>query len=135
FIARGGMGQVWAAWDMQLDVPVAVKTMSASLSGSAAIVARFEREAKAAAQIRSPHAVLVSAYGLEGEIPFMVMERLEGEDLSRRLKQKRRLSLQETGEVVRGVCKALRRAHDLGIVHRDLKPANIFYARHDEDEI
>lgn len=61
------------------------------------------------------------------------MELLEGEGyLSKRLKRRERLPISEVAEIVRGACKALRRAHDLEMVHRDLKPANIFHAKQDD---
>lgn len=137
-LAAGGMGSVWAAWNTHLDVPVAVKFMAPALAGSADLVARFEREARAAAQLRSPHVVQIFEHGLEGETPFIVMELLEGEDLGARIRRRGRLPVGETARVVAGVCKALRRAHAMGMVHRDLKPANIFLARtgdpDDDDE-
>ncbi|MFO0587847.1 MAG: serine/threonine-protein kinase [Polyangiaceae bacterium] len=134
-IARGGMGSVWAAFNSQLETPIAVKFMSPEGVGSPELVARFQREAKAAAQIRSPHVVQIFEHGMHGGLPFIVMELLEGEDLGARLRREERLSLPQVGEIVTQVCKALRRAHEMGIVHRDLKPANVFLARHDDDEI
>ncbi len=129
------MGSVWAAQNTQLEAPVAVKFMAPDAVGSPELVARFQREAKAAAQIRSPHVVQIFEHGMHLGLPFIVMELLEGEDLGSRLRRAVRLSLAETCEVVTQVCKALRRAHEMGIVHRDLKPANVFLARHDEDEV
>ncbi|MBK8253066.1 MAG: protein kinase [Polyangiaceae bacterium] len=134
-LARGGMGAVWTAWNEQLEVPVAVKFMAAEALGSAELVARFEREAKSAAQLRSPHVVQIYEHGVHSGVPFMVMELLDGEDLSKRLKMRGRLSLDETGRIVTDVCKALRRAEELKIVHRDLKPGNIFLARSGDDEV
>src|SRR5262245_32347200 len=95
-VARGGMGAVWAARNMQLNIPVAVKFMAPDTIGSAELVARFEREAKAAAQLRSPHVVHIYEHGVVHGTPFMVMEFLEGEDLSKRLRTRGRLSLKET---------------------------------------
>src|SRR6185295_19301074 len=79
-LAQGGMGSVWLAFDTKLEVPVAVKLMAPALAGSAELVARFEREAKAAAQLRSPHVVQVFEHGVDADagVPFIVMERLEG---------------------------------------------------------
>jgi serine/threonine-protein kinase len=134
-IASGGMGTVWRARNLQLDVPVAVKVMAPRVASSAGFVARFEREAKAAAQIRSPHVVTVHEHGVHEGLPYMIMELLEGEDLHQRLKRETRLSLAATARVVRDVCRALHRAHDLGIVHRDLKPANVFLARDLDEEV
>jgi serine/threonine-protein kinase len=134
-IAKGGMGAVWAAWNSQLDVPVAIKFMTAEALSSAELVARFEREAKAAAQLRSPQVVQIFETGVVDGVPFMVMELLEGEDLSRRLKSRGRLPIDEAARIVGEVCKALRRAHEMGIIHRDLKPANVFLSRNGDDEV
>jgi serine/threonine protein kinase len=134
-IARGGMGSVWSAFNTQLETPVAVKFMSPSAMSSPEMVGRFLREAKAAAQLRSPHVVQIFEHGVHEGLPYIAMELLEGEDLGKRISGRGRLSLAETADVVAQVCKALRRAHEAGIVHRDLKPANVFLARHDDDEI
>ena len=134
-LARGGMGSVWVGWHTQLDVPVAVKFMDPSLAADPAARERFEREAKAAAQLRSPHVVQVLDYGVENDRPFLVMERLEGEDLRDRLRRVGRLSLESASRILNQCCKALRLAADSGIVHRDLKPGNIFLAKSGGDEV
>ncbi|MEZ4310388.1 MAG: serine/threonine-protein kinase [Polyangiaceae bacterium] len=113
---------------------MAVKFMSPPLAGPIDLVARFEREARAAAQIRSPHVVQIFEHGIDGGLPFIVMELLEGEDLGARMRRVGRLPLAETARIVAAVCKALRRAHAMGIVHRDLKPANVFLARSGEED-
>jgi eukaryotic-like serine/threonine-protein kinase len=133
-LAKGGMGSVWVARHVQLDVEVAVKFMAPAYAESADGRARFEREAKAAAQLKSPNVVQVHDYGIADEIPYLVMELLQGEDLGERLRRQRRLSLTAAAAVLGPVCKALRRAHEAGIVHRDLKPGNIFLARQDDEE-
>ena len=133
-LARGGMGAVWVARHIQLDAPVAVKFMDPSCAASASSRARFEREAKAAASLHNPHVVAVRDYGVEGNLPYLVMELLRGENLSVRLHRERRLSLQATSRILGQIAKALRRAHEGGLIHRDLKPANIFLARQDDDE-
>ncbi len=134
-IGRGGMGSVWAARHLQLDTLVAIKFIdSVSDVGDARI--RFEREARAAAQLRSPHVVQILDHGIDDdERPYIAMELLEGEDLGERLRRTPRLSLQATATIVIQAAKALRRAHDGGVIHRDLKPGNIFLARFDDDEV
>lgn len=134
-LAHGGMGCVWLGRHLQLDVDVAVKFMDPSLAASAQSRARFEREAKASAQLSGPNVVQVHDYGVEDDTPYIVMERLHGEDLNARLAREGRLSVPVMAGILRQICKALRRAHEMGIVHRDLKPANIFLALIDEDEI
>jgi serine/threonine-protein kinase len=133
--ASGGMGFVWRAWNTQLEIPVAVKVMAAGMADLPDFVARFELEARAAAQIRSPHVVSIYEHGVHEGLPYMVMELLEGEDLSKRLKREKRLTMIATSQIVRDMCKALQRAHDLRIVHRDIKPANVFLARDGDEEI
>jgi serine/threonine-protein kinase len=136
-ISGGGMGSVWLAHHGQLDAPVAVKFMHGSLLDMQGARARFEREAKAAAQIRSPYVVHVYDHGIDDETgaPFIVMEYLEGHDLGRRLRGGRRLPLDQAVRNCEQVCKGLHRAHKLGIVHRDLKPGNIFLAERDDDMV
>ena len=134
-IGRGGMGSVWAARHLQLDTLVAVKFID-SVSDVADARMRFEREARAAAQLRSPHVVQILDHGIDDdERPYIAMELLEGEDLGERLRRTPRLSLQATATIVTQAAKALRRAHDGGVIHRDLKPGNIFLARFDDDEV
>lgn len=134
-LSQGGMGAVWTARHLTLDVPVAVKLMAPAFAASAEGRARFEREAKASAHVKSPYVVQVHDYGLEGETPYIVMELLEGEDLDARLRREGRLTPAATLSVVTQVCKALRALHEKGIVHRDLKPANIFLTRQGGDEL
>ena len=134
-LAQGGMGSVWVAFNTQLEVPVAVKFMAPAMVQSTELVARFEREAKAAAQLRNPHVVQIFEHGVDRGIPFIAMELLEGEDLTARLKKRGRLPVGETARILGDVCKALRKAHEMGIVHRDLKPANVFLSRHEEYEV
>ena len=126
----GGMGVVVAATHLQLEERVALKflTSDALLSGEA--VARFAREARAAVKIKSEHVARVIDVGtLETGAPYMVMEYLEGSDLSQVLSAKVRLPVEEAVEYILQACEALAEAHVLGIIHRDLKPANLFLIR------
>jgi serine/threonine-protein kinase len=125
-LARGGMGFVWVARHLQLDIDVAIKFMAPASLASPEARARFEREAKASARLQSPNIVQIYDYGIEDDLPFLVMELLRGEDLEARLRRDGRLSLAETRAIVAPVCAALLRAHDAGLIHRDLKPANLF---------
>ncbi|MEJ7732287.1 MAG: protein kinase [Polyangiaceae bacterium] len=134
-LAQGGMGSVWAAWDISLERRVALKFMIGDSAGCSDRRARFEREAKAAAKLRTPHVVQVFEHGVEAGVPFMVMELLDGEDLGKRLRRRGRLSVWEVSSLASGVARALRHAHEAALVHRDLKPQNIFVAREDDLEI
>jgi len=132
-LAKGGMGSVWAAQHVSLDVPVAVKFMDPRLADVNELRARFEREAKAAAQLRMPNVVQILDYGVEETTPYLVMEFLKGEDLGARLARDGRLSMHDAVPILTQIGKALRRAHDEGIVHRDLKPANVFLSDQDDE--
>jgi serine/threonine-protein kinase len=143
------MGSVWAATHLALETPVAIKfmtwtapqaeeTANRDAGGDDDAVeraTRFEREAKAAAQIRSANVVQVFDYGLERGVPFIVMELLVGEDLQKRLQREGRLSPEATARLTQSITRALQRAHDLGLVHRDLKPGNIFLAKEGDHEV
>jgi serine/threonine-protein kinase len=134
-LGRGGMGSVWLAHDTSLDTPCAVKFIEDEAAHSTAMRARFEREAKAAAQLRSPHVVQILVHGVWQDQPYIAMELLEGEDLGARIERLGRLPAADTVEFVSQVSRALTKAHALGIVHRDLKPENIFLVRDDDREI
>jgi serine/threonine-protein kinase len=134
-LGAGGMGAIWRAEHLVLKAPVAVKLIDREAVPDDDTMARFLREAQAAAALRSPHVVQIIDYGVDGKIPFMVMELLEGENLAQRLKRMRRLSRQETARVLTQVGRAVQRAHEAGIVHRDLKPENVFVVRNEDDEI
>jgi serine/threonine-protein kinase len=134
-IGKGGMGSVWQARHLGLDIDCAIKFIEGEMGKIADVKARFEREAKAAAQLKSPHVVQVIDHGVFDGTPFIAMELLDGMDLSRRLAERRRLSPGEVNFVVGQVCRALSKAHAAGIVHRDLKPDNIFLVKDDDREI
>jgi serine/threonine-protein kinase len=133
-LRKGGMGSVWAAEHLALRTQVAVKFMSAALAEDDEMVTRFTREAAFAAHIKSPHVVHVYDHGLTDDgVPFIVMELLEGEDLSERVKRLGPLSLLEVATILSHLCKALSKAHQAGIVHRDLKLNNVFLVDVDGD--
>jgi len=130
-LGRGGMGSVWLAHHLSLDVPCAVKFVDEELTAPA-LRQRFEAEARAAARLKGPHVVQILDYGVWEGRPYIAMELLEGEDLAARLHRVSRLGLGETATIVTHVARALMRAHATGVVHRDLKPANIFLTHDDE---
>jgi len=137
------MGSVWEALHLGLQSAVVIKFVRfdrAAVDGDDAaheqlLRTRFEREARAAAQVRSANVVQILDYGVDRGMPYLVMEMLEGEDLAARLGKSGRLSLVDTASIVRQVARALERAHGAGLVHRDLKPQNIFLARDGADEV
>jgi serine/threonine-protein kinase len=134
-LGRGGMGSVWYATHLGLDVPCAVKFIEGEGAQLPDVQARFEREAKAAAHLRSPHVVQILDHGVWQGTPYIAMELLDGEDVGKRLARLGRLPPRELLAIVTQVCRALTKAHSQGIVHRDLKPDNIFLVRDDDREI
>ncbi len=133
--ARGGMGAIWQAHHTELEVAVAVKIINAELALSEVALGRFRQEARASAQLRSPHVVQILDYGVDDGAPYMVMELLKGTDLATLIETSGRLRIGRVLEIATGVCKALRIAHEANIVHRDLKPENIFIATVGGEEI
>src|SRR5689334_5150186 len=132
-LGAGGMGTLWRAHHLELDIDVALKVVSAR-GATAGSLKRFKREAQSAAKLRSPHIVRVLDFGeFEGQ-PYLAMELLRGEDLAARLGRVGTLPFDACARIIREVAKALEVAHRAGIVHRDLKPANIFLEQvHDEE--
>jgi serine/threonine-protein kinase len=108
---------------------VAIKVLREGLSKDPEILARFHREAKAASSLKSRYVVRIYEYGTtEKNLPFIVMEYLDGNDLSRELDLRGVLPLEEAASYVAQTCHAIVEAHEAGIVHRDLKPTNLFLA-------
>ena len=126
----GGMGVVVAAHHIQLDERVAIKFLLPETVGNPETVARFVREARAAAKIKSEHVARVSDVGtLPDGAPYMVMEYLEGSDLASFLRQQGPLPLEQAADFILQASEAVAEAHSAGIVHRDLKPGNLFVTR------
>ena len=118
------MGEVYRATDTNLARQVAIKVLPASVAADPDRLARFDREAKTLAALNHPN--IAAIYGLEKSsgITALVMELVEGEDLSQRI-ARRAMPLAETLPIAREIAAALEAAHEQGIIHRDLKPANI----------
>jgi len=125
-LSEGGMGVVYRAEHVFLKRDVALKRLHRELTGHGQAVARFEREAQAAARIDHPNVcqVLDCGVGDDGTF-FIAMELLEGTPLDRRIAEAAPLTLAEISDVGAQICDALQRAHALEIVHRDLKPENV----------
>jgi serine/threonine-protein kinase len=133
-LAAGGMGSVWLARHLQLQTDVAVKLLDVGPAASADAHARFEREAKALSKLRHPNIVQVHDFGLDDDMPYLVMELLRGESVDARLKRDGRMPIRTVGAMLGQVAKGLRRAHEAGFVHRDLKPGNLFIVKGDDEE-
>jgi len=126
-IGHGGMAVVYEADHVHLPRKYAIKLFSPTLASSPMLMKRFQREATVTCRLDHPNIVEVSDFGHDRELgPYIVMERLVGENLSRRLARVKRLDLVQACDVVEQVCSALTVAHADGVVHRDLKPGNIF---------
>ncbi len=128
-LGEGGMGVVVAAMHIELDQRVALKFLLPEALAHPAIIDRFAREARAAAKIRSQHVARVIDTGkMANGAPFMVMEYLQGKDLSQLLTANGPFPIETAVDYVLQAIEALAEAHNAGIVHRDLKPANLFLA-------
>ena len=124
-LGAGGMGEVYRARDTRLDRDVAIKILPHAFFADAERVARFQREAKILASLNHPH--IAAIYGLHDEgdgVRALVMELVEGEDLSQRL-TRGPIPLDEALPIATQIAEALEAAHEQGIIHRDLKPANV----------
>ncbi|WP_438030562.1 protein kinase domain-containing protein [Sorangium sp. So ce233] len=126
-LGQGGMGAVFEGENLRIRRRVAIKLLHANISSQAESVARFEREAQAAARIGSDHICEVLDLGvLPDGTRYMVMEYLEGETLGAKIQRMGRLGPEATVPIMAQVLEALGAAHAAGIIHRDLKPDNIF---------
>jgi len=133
-IGSGGMGTVWEGVHSALGQKVAIKFIKPAYASHADARKRFEIEARAAAKLKTKHAVQVYDFGMTDDgIPYIVMEYLEGRSLSELLMDEGPLPGREVGLIISQAARALAKAHAAGIVHRDLKPDNIFLATNAED--
>ena len=130
-IGRGGMGEVYHATGAAGET-AAVKLLHADAAASPDQLARFERETRSAARIHNPHVVKVLAVGrTDGNVPYLAMELLDGQDLAQLLRELQRLPPGKVVALVRQVAGGLDAAHECGVVHRDIKPQNLFLAEAD----
>ena len=131
-LGKGGMGVVIEARHLRLNQNVALKLLLPSGHALGETVTRFEREARAAARLQSPHVVrILDVDVLPNGCPFMVMERLRGRELADEIKERGQLPVVEAVGYVLQACAAMAVAHRMGIVHRDLKPSNLFLSESD----
>jgi eukaryotic-like serine/threonine-protein kinase len=126
-LGEGGMGAVWIAEHLGLQTQVVVKFMAEELAATDEGKNRFSKEAAATAQVRSPHVVQTLDYGVtDDNVPYLVMELLDGHDLGREIDQCGKLKPETVVALVIQLSRALSRVHECGIIHRDIKPNNIF---------
>ena len=135
-LGAGGMGVVCEAVHVDLGKRVAIKLIDKSMKESEMIVARFKREARALAQIKSEHIVEVFDVGADPRVGlYMVMEYLTGEDLQERLERDKKIDPRTTVMIGHQIARALAKAHAAGVVHRDLKPANVYLTKRDNGQM
>ena len=123
-LGQGGMGEVYRATDTKLDREVAIKVLPTAFAQDKERLARFEREAKVLAQLNHGNIASVHGFDEDGGTWFLVMEHVDGDDLSQRLKRGP-VPVDEAINICRQIAEGLEAAHARGIIHRDLKPANI----------
>jgi hypothetical protein len=135
-LGRGGMGEVYKASHRMLARPAAIKLIRLEMLGgtdptvATLAIARFRREAEAAAHLRSEHTVDLYDFGVtEDQTVYLVMEFLDGMDLDSLVRQHGPMPAPRVVHVLRQVCDSLEEAHARGLVHRDIKPANIHIGR------
>jgi eukaryotic-like serine/threonine-protein kinase len=124
-IARGGTAQVFVARDLLLGRPVALKVLISELSSDSAFVARFRREAQAAANLSHPNIVPIFDWGEAESTYFIVMEYVDGEALSSIIRTQSPIPAPQAAGIASDIAKALAYAHRHGVVHRDVKPGNV----------
>ncbi|MEL6109874.1 MAG: protein kinase [Planctomycetota bacterium] len=127
-IGRGGMGDVYRARHRKMDRTVALKVIKRELVRKPEVVSRFHREVKTAAQLSHPNIVTAFDADNAGDYHFMVMEFVDGVDLSRIIRDRRALPVGEACHYIRQAAIGLQYAHQQGMVHRDIKPHNLMLA-------
>jgi serine/threonine protein kinase len=129
-LGRGGMGEVWRAYDTLIDRVVALKMLLPHYSQDADFEKRFRREARAAARLNDPHIVPIYDFGeIDGSL-YVTMRLIEGEDLQNLL-DNGPLGAERAVHIIEQIASALNDAHQVGLVHRDVKPSNILLAHND----
>jgi serine/threonine protein kinase len=128
-VGRGGMGTVWKARHTKLDKLVALKLLPPHLMSDADAVSRFEREMKAVGKLEHTHIVRAMDAGEADGIHYLVMEYIEGVDLSRLIKHRGPRKLAEACQMIRHASLGLAHAHEHGLVHRDIKPSNLLLSK------
>lgn len=126
-LGRGGMAEVYKAYQPGMDRFVAVKVMLGHLATDESFVERFRREAQAVGRLRHPHLVQIFDFGIEGDVYYMAMEFIQGGTLKEAIRQQGKLRPEYALRITSQLADALAYAHDNEMIHRDLKPANVMF--------
>jgi serine/threonine protein kinase len=134
FIARGGMGEVYEAFDLLLDEPVALKTLASTVLDDDRAAFRFKGEVRLARKVTHPNVCRILEFGVHGRrhlneeesVPFLTMEFLSGETLAQRISRRGAYAPDQARPLLQQILAGLSAIHDAGIVHRDLKSENVF---------
>ncbi|HSE27342.1 MAG TPA: serine/threonine-protein kinase [Gemmatimonadales bacterium] len=129
-IGRGGMGEVWLAWDQSLRREVALKLLRVGTGAGPEMVKRFEREAQAAGRLQGAHVVRIFDFGASDDgLYYIAMEYIDGIDLAQLVEREGPLPPARAAHLMQQACLALEEAHAAGIIHRDIKPNNLIVTR------
>lgn len=128
-VGGGGMSLVYRAKDIFLNRAVAIKVLREQFANDEEFVKRFRREAQAVASLSHSNIVSIYDVGVEGEVYYLVMEMVEGNNLKEVIKEKGSLPLEEAVRITQQICDALQHAHEHQIIHRDVKPHNILLTK------
>ena len=131
-IGQGGMAHVYRARDRVLGRPVAIKILRPEYVSDENLLARFQREARAAAALLHPNIVSVYDVGQDGDRHYIVMEYMAGPTLKEVIRRRAPLPVEQALKVAEQVCAALEYAHRHGVIHRDIKPQNILFSEDEE---
>lgn len=127
-LGRGGMADVYKAYQPGLDRYVAVKVMLSNLADSENFVTRFRREAQIVGQLRHPNIVQVIDFDIQDDVYYMVMEYIRGSTLKKFIQEEGQLPATDAFRICEQLADALAYAHQQGMIHRDIKPANVMFS-------
>ena len=134
-LGRGGMGVVYMGYEPSLARYVAIKELSPALAHEALVVERFLREARSMALLNDPHIIQIYSIGQENDLPFFVMEFVDGGSVAELIKRDGHLQSDDALKIVYQTAQGLSTAHDHGVIHRDVKPANLMISQRGQVKI
>ena len=134
-LGRGGMGVVYKGYEPSLARYVAIKELSPALAHDSGVVERFLREARSMALLNDPHIIQIYSIGQENDLPFFVMEFVDGSSVAALIQRDKHLQPGDAMKIVHQTAKGLGAAHDRGVIHRDIKPANLILSQRGQVKI